>query len=326
MEKIKIGICGYGNLGKGVEKEISKANDMELKAIFTRRNPKEIQKNFNVEVIPSNKVFDFKNDIDVMIMCGGSAIDLPNQVPEMAKIFNTVDSFDTHAKIPEYFEKVNESAILANKTCTICGGWDPGLFSLIRLYGESILPQGSSHTFWGKGVSQGHSNAIRKIKGVKDGIQYTIPNNEIIKDIRSGKIININDKEKHIRQCFVVAENGANKDEIESEIKKMPNYFEGYKTEVNFITKEELKEKHNKLFHGGLVIHTGKTGDGNKQIMEYHLKLDSNPEFTASVLIALARATYRINKSGICGAKTILEIPPFFLSEKSIQELRKTIL
>ena len=326
MEKIKIGICGYGNLGKGVEKEISKVNDMELKAIFTRRNPKEIQKNSNVEVIQNNRISDFKNDIDVMIMCGGSAIDLPNQVPEMAKIFNTVDSFDTHAKIPEYFEKVNESAILANKTCTICGGWDPGLFSLIRLYGESILPQGSLHTFWGKGVSQGHSNAIRKIKGVKDGIQYTIPNNEIIKDIRSGKIININDKEKHIRQCFVVAENGANKDEIESEIKKMPNYFEGYKTEVNFITKEELKEKHNKLFHGGLVIHTGKTGDENKQIMEYHLKLDSNPEFTASVLIALARATYRINKSGIYGAKTILEIPPFLLSEKSIQELRKTIL
>ena len=326
MEKIKIGICGYGNLGKGVEKEISKVNDMELKAIFTRRNPKEIQKNSNVEVIQNNRISDFKNDIDVMIMCGGSAIDLPNQVPEMAKIFNTVDSFDTHAKIPEYFEKVNESAILANKTCTICGGWDPGLFSLIRLYGESILPQVSSHTFWGKGVSQGHSNAIRKIKGVKDGIQYTIPNYEIIKDIRSGKIININDKEKHIRQCFVVAENGANKDEIENEIKKMPNYFEGYKTEVNFITKEELKEKHNKLFHGGLVIHTGKTGDENKQIMEYHLKLDSNPEFTASVLIALARATYRINKSGIYGAKTILEIPPFLLSEKSIQELRKTIL
>ena len=326
MEKIKIGICGYGNLGKEVEKEISKVNDMELKAIFTRRNPKEIQKNSNVEVIQNNRISDFKNDIDVMIMCGGSAIDLPNQVPEMAKIFNTVDSFDTHAKIPEYFEKVNESAILANKTCTICGGWDPGLFSLIRLYGESILPQGSSHTFWGKGVSQGHSNAIRKIKGVKDGIQYTIPNNEIIKDIRSGKIININDKEKHIRQCFVVAENGANKDEIENEIKKMPNYFEGYKTEVNFIKEEELKEKHNKLFHGGLVIHTGKTGDVNKQIMEYHLKLDSNPEFTASVLIALARATYRINKSGIYGAITILEIPPFLLSEKSIQELRKTIL
>ena len=326
MDKIKIGICGYGNLGKGVEKEISKVNDIELKAIFTRRNPKEIQKNSNVEIIQNNRISDFKNDIDVMIMCGGSAIDLPNQVPEMAKIFNTVDSFDTHAKIPEYFEKVNESAILANKTCTICGGWDPGLFSLIRLYGASILPQGSLHTFWGKGVSQGHSNAIRKIKGVKDGIQYTIPNNEIIKDIRSGKIININDKEKHIRQCFVVAENGANKEEIENKIKKMPNYFEGYKTEVNFITKEELKEKHNKLFHGGLVIQTGKTGDGNKQIMEYHLKLDSNPEFTASVLIALARATYRINKSGIYGAKTILEIPPFLLSEKSIQELRKTIL
>lgn len=326
MEKIKIGICGYGNLGKGVEKEISKVNDMELKAIFTKRNPEKIQKLSKVNVIQYSKIFEFKDDIEVMIMCGGSATDLPNQVPKIAKYYNTVDSFDTHAKIPEYYENVNKSAIQENKTCTICGGWDPGLFSIIRLYGESFLPQGNSHTFWGKGVSQGHSNAIRSINGVKDGIQYTIPNEEMIKKIRSGKIINISEKEKHIRQCFVVAEDGANRKEIENKIKKMPNYFEGYKTEVNFISEEEMKEKHNKLFHGGLVIREGKTGDENNHIMEYQLKLDSNPEFTASILIALARATYRLNRLGVYGAKTILEIPPFLLSEKCIQELRKTLL
>ena len=326
MKKIRIGICGYGNLGKGVEKEITKANDMELKTIFTRRDPKNMQNNSNVKILEISKISDFKDKIDVMIMCGGSSNDLPNQVPKIAKIFNTVDSFDTHAKIPEYFDDVNKKSISSNKTCTICGGWDPGLFSVMRLYGKSMLPHGDTHTFWGKGVSQGHSNAIRKIKGVKDGIQYTIPNDEIIKKIKNGENVNINEKEKHIRQCFVVLEPDGDRKFIENQIMTMPNYFEGYQTQVEFITEEELKKNHNKMSHGGFVIHTAKTGDQNNQIMELNLKLDSNPEFTASVLISLARATYRLNKSGIYGAKTILEIPPFLLSEKGIDELRKTIL
>ena len=326
MEKIKIAICGYGNLGKGIEKEITKSNDMELVAIFTRREPSSLKIASSTPVISINDLSNWTDKIDVMIMCGGSATDLPEQVPEVAKLFNTVDSFDTHAKIPEYFEKVNQSAKTNNKTSIISGGWDPGMFSLMRLYANSILSNGSTYTFWGKGVSQGHSDAIRRIKGVKNAIQYTIPIEEAMNKARNGENPKLTTGEKHIRECFVVAEEGADKQKIENEIKTMPNYFDEYHTEVHFIKEEELKQNHSKMPHGGFVIHSGETGEGNKQIIEYSLKLDSNPEFTASVLIALARANYKMNKIGQYGAKTIFDIPPAYLSEKSSEELRKEIL
>ncbi len=326
MAKIKIAICGYGNLGKGIEKEISKSNDMELVGIFTRRDPKKLKINSDVAVINITDMEKFKDKIDVVIMCGGSATDLPQQVPSVSKLFNTVDSFDTHAKIPEYFEKVNLSAISANKTSTISGGWDPGMFSLMRLYANSILKNGSTYTFWGKGVSQGHSDAIRRIEGVKNAVQYTIPIEDAISRVRSGENPELKTAEKHLRECYVVLEEGADKDDIENKIKTMPNYFSDYNTEVHFISEEELKKNHSKMPHGGFVIHSGTTGSNNKQIIEYSLKLDSNPEFTASVLIALARATYRLNKQGSYGAKTIFDIPPVLLSEKTPEELRKELL
>ena len=326
MEKIKIAICGYGNLGKGVEKEISKSQDMELVGVFTRRDPSTLKINSNIPVINLDDIEKFKDKIDVVIMCGGSATDLPQQVPSVSKLFNTVDSFDTHAKIPEYFEKVNSSAILAKKTSTICGGWDPGMFSLMRLYANSILKNGSTYTFWGKGVSQGHSDAIRRIEGVKNAVQYTIPIEDAINRVRNGENPELKTAEKHLRECYVVLEEGANKDDIENKIKTMPNYFSDYHTEVHFVSEEELKKNHSKMPHGGFVIHSGTTGSGNKQIIEYSLKLDSNPEFTASVLIALARATYKLNKQGSFGAKTIFDIPPVLLSEKTPEELRKELL
>ena len=326
MEKIKIAICGYGNLGKGIEKEIFKTKDMELVGIFTRREPNSLKVNSSTPVININDINNWKDKVDVMIMCGGSATDLPEQVPAVAKEFNTVDSFDTHAKIPEYFEKVNESAKTNNKTSVISGGWDPGMFSLMRLYANSILSQGSTYTFWGKGVSQGHSDAIRRINGVKNAIQYTIPIDGAMNRVRNGENPKLSTGEKHLRECFVVAEEGADKQKISNEIKSMPNYFDEYHTEVHFITEEELKNNHSKMPHGGFVIHSGETGEGNKQIIEYSLKLDSNPEFTASVLIALARANYKMNKSGQYGAKTIFDIPPAYLSEKSAEELRKEML
>ena len=326
MNKIKIAICGYGNLGKGIESEISKSKDMELVAIFTRRNPESIITKSSIPIINVNDINKWTDKIDVVIMCGGSATDLPNQVPEIAKLFNTVDSFDTHAKIPEYFNVVNESALSANKTSIISGGWDPGMFSLMRLYADSILKNGSTYTFWGKGVSQGHSDAIRRISGVKNAIQYTIPIEEAMDRVRKGENPDLQTNEKHLRECFVVAEDGADKEKIEVEIKTMPNYFADYNTIVHFISEEELKQKHSKMSHGGFVIHSGETGEGNKQIIEYSLKLDSNPEFTASVLIALARADYRMNKEGKYGAKTIFDIPPVLLSEKTPEELRKQLL
>ncbi len=326
MEKIKIAICGYGNLGKGIESEISKSKDMCLVGIFTRRDPKNLKVNSDVPVININEINEWKDKIDVMIMCGGSATDLPNQVPEMAKIFNTVDSFDTHAKIPEYFNIVNESAKVNNKTSIISGGWDPGMFSLIRTYSNAILPEGKTYTFWGKGLSQGHSDAIRRIEGVKNAVQYTIPIEESMEKVRKGENPELSTSEKHLRECFVVAEEGANLDKIEKEIKTMPNYFSDYNTTVHFISEEELKKNHSKMAHGGFVIHSGKTGKENKHVIEYSLKLDSNPEFTASVLIALARANYRLNKKGEYGAKTILDIPPTFLSQKTPEELRKELL
>ena len=324
--KIKIAICGYGNLGKGVEKEITKSEDMELCAIFTRRDPKSLVINSNTPVVSIDEIDNWKDKIDVVIMCGGSATDLPVQVPNFAKVFNTVDSFDTHAKIPEYFNAVNESALSNNKTSLISGGWDPGMFSIMRVYANSILTDGSTYTFWGKGVSQGHSDAIRRIPGVKNAIQYTIPIEEAIEKVRNGENPNLTTREKHLRECFVVVEDGADKNNIEEQIKTMPNYFSDYETEVNFITEEELKRDHSKMPHGGVVIHSGNTGMGNKQIIEYSLKLDSNPEFTASVLIALARANYRMHQLGQYGAKTVLDIPPAMLSQKTPEELRKELL
>lgn len=326
MDKIKIAICGYGNLGRGIESEIKKSKDMEFVAIFTRRNPNTLNINSDTPVIGINEINEWKDKVDVMIMCGGSATDLPEQVPMAAKLFNTVDSFDTHAKIPEYFEKVNESAVSGNHTSLISGGWDPGMFSLMRLYANSILSDGKTYTFWGKGVSQGHSDAIRRIDGVKDARQYTIPIEEAMNKVRNGENPILTTGEKHLRECFVVAEEGADKQRIENEIKTMPNYFDEYQTTVHFISEEELKEKHSRMSHGGFVIHSGETGEGNKHIIEYSLKLDSNPEFTSSVLIALARATYRMNKNRQYGAKTIFDIPPAYLSEKTSEELRKLLL
>ena len=326
MDKIRIGICGYGNLGKGIEGEITKSKDLELVAIFTRRDPKALEVKSNVKVLHVDEVDNWKNKIDVMIMCGGSATDLPIQVPEMAKKFNTVDSFDTHAKIPEYYNSVNASALNGQKTALISGGWDPGMFSIMRTYANAILPKGETYTFWGKGVSQGHSDAIRRIDGVIDARQYTIPIEDAINRVRSGETPNLSAREKHLRECFVVVEEGADKVRIEHEIKEMPNYFSDYDTIVHFISQEELKRDHSKLPHGGFVIHSGKTGEGNTEIIEYSLKLDSNPEFTSSILIALARATYRLNVQGQYGAKTVLDIPPAFLSAKSGEELRKELL
>ena len=326
MENIRIAICGYGNLGRGIESEISKSKDMNLVGIFTRRNPESLIVNSNVPVINIKEINEWKDKIDVMIMCGGSATDLPMQVPEMAKIFNTVDSFDTHAKIPEYYQNVDNSARNSEKTSIISGGWDPGMFSLIRTYSNAILSEGKTYTFWGKGLSQGHSDAIRRISGVKNAVQYTIPIEESMERVRRGENPELSTREKHLRECFVVAEEGADIEKIEEEIKTMPNYFSDYDTTVHFISEEELKQNHSKMAHGGFVIHSGETGNGNKHVIEYSLKLDSNPEFTASVLIALARAAYRLNKKGEYGAKTILDIPPALLSQKTPEELRKELL
>lgn len=326
MDKVKVAICGYGNLGKGIESEITKSEDMELVAIFTRRNPESLKINSNTPVVSTTDMNEWTDKVDVMIMCGGSATDLPEQVPETAKLFNTVDSFDTHAKIPEYFEKVNESALSTNHTSIISGGWDPGMFSIMRTYADSILHNGGTYTFWGKGVSQGHSDAIRRISGVKNAVQYTIPIEEAMDRVRNGENPNLTVREKHLRECFVVAEEGADKEAIENEIKNMPNYFSDYDTTVHFITEDELKANHSKMPHGGFVIHSGETGSGNKQTIEYSLKLDSNPEFTASVLIALARANFRLHQKGDFGAKTVLDIPPAMMSTKTAEELRKELL
>ena len=326
MNKIRIAICGYGNLGRGIESEITKSKDMELVAIFTRRDPSTLKVASNTPVVNINEMQDWKEKVDVMIMCGGSATDLPKQVPEAAKLFNTVDSFDTHARIPEYFETVNKIAEENKKTSIISVGWDPGMFSVNRVYADSILPNGGTYTFWGKGVSQGHSDAIRRIEGVKNAIQYTIPIDEAVNRVRNGENPDLSVGEKHKRECYVVAEDGADKEKIENAIKTMPNYFDEYETIVHFISEEELKENHSKMPHGGFVIHSGETGNGNKQIIEYSLKLDSNPEFTSSVLLAVARANYRMHKAGMYGAKTILDIPPILLSPRTPEEIRKKML
>ena len=328
MEKIKIGIYGFGNLGKGVLEAIKQNPDMELVAIFTRRNPVDIvsQLKENVIVVSTNNVEEYKGKIDVMIACGGSATDLPEQTPMLAKIFNVVDSFDTHAKIPEHYAKVDEVAKKAETIGVISAGWDPGMFSLNRLYASAILPKGNTYTFWGKGVSQGHSDAIRRIDGVKDARQYTIPIEQAVNRVRSGENPNLTTREKHLRECFVVLEEGADKSKIEAEIKNMPNYFADYDTTVHFISEEELLKEHSGLPHGGNVLHSGETGAGNKEVIEYKLNLDSNPEFTGAVLVAVARAAYRMNKNGENGARTMFSIAPQLMSPLSEEELIKKLL
>ncbi|MCL2457153.1 MAG: diaminopimelate dehydrogenase, partial [Defluviitaleaceae bacterium] len=309
--KIRIGICGYGNLGRGVEAGIAHCGDMELVAFFSRR---ELQTKTNAPVVHIDDAAAWKNKIDVMILCGGSANDLPVQGPAFAKIFNTVDSFDTHAKIPEYLQKMDAAAKSGGNISIVSIGWDPGLFSLMRLYMGALIPNGQTYTFWGKGVSQGHSEAVRGIDGVIHAIQYTVPSEIAMQKIRNGKNPSLTTREKHTRECFVVASDSADRIRIENEIKNMPNYFSDYDTTVNFISAEEFKKNHGDLPHGGNVIHIGKTGDNNNQTVEFSLRLDSNPEFTASVLLCYARAAYRLSQKGERGAKTIFEIAPIFLS------------
>lgn len=326
---IKIGIYGYGNLGRGVEYAIRQNDDLELVAVFTRRPPDTVKIDTEgVNVYHIDAVKDMTDKIDVMILCGGSATDLPIQTPRLAELFNVVDSFDTHAKIPEHFENCDKAARKAGKTAIISVGWDPGMFSLTRMYSSAILPDGKEYTFWGKGVSQGHSDAIRRVEGVADGKQYTIPKEAALDAVRAGLNPELSTRQKHIRECFVVAKEGADKARIESEIKNMPNYFSDYDTTVHFISQEELERDHSGIPHGGFVFRSGQTGkDGeNKHIIEYRLKLDSNPEFTASVIAAYARAAYRLNKEGSYGCKTVLDIAPSYLSARSGEELRKELL
>ena len=326
---IKIGIFGYGNLAKGVELAVRKCPDMELAAVFTRRDPAGVKiKTEGVPVYHADDAIKHKDEIDVMVLCGGSATDLPEQTPEMAKYFNVIDSFDTHAKIPTHFENVDKCARESGKVGIISVGWDPGMFSLNRMYAGAVLPDGEDYTFWGKGVSQGHSDAIRRIEGVLDARQYTIPKEEALEAVRSGKNPDLSTRDKHLRECFVVAEEGADLERIKNEIVTMPNYFADYDTIVNFISMEELKANHSGIAHGGFVIRSGKTGENgeNKHIIEYSLKLDSNPEFTASVLTAYARAAYRLNKEGVKGCKTVFDIAPAYLSDKTGEELRKKLL
>jgi len=326
---IRIGILGYGNLGKGIECAIKQNSDMELKYIFTRRNPQSVKiLSENVKVLNIKDILSKKDEIDVLILCGGSATDLPVQTPEYAKYFNVVDSFDTHAKIPEHFANVNKASEESGKISIISVGWDPGMFSLNRLYANAILPNGCDYTFWGKGVSQGHSDAIRRIEGVKNAKQYTIPIETALERVRNGENPELSVREKHLRECFVVAEDGADKARIENEIKTMPNYFADYDTIVHFISEDELIKNHSGIPHGGNVIRTGTTGWNNehKHTIEYSLKLDSNPEFTSSVIVAYARAAYRMNQNGDKGCKTVFDIPPAMLSQKSNEELRKELL
>lgn len=326
---IKIGILGYGNLGRGVENAIRQNEDMELAAVVTRRNPEDIKiATEGVKVLKIDELPSLKDEIDVLILCGGSATDLPEQTPVYAEMFNVVDSFDTHARIPEHFEKVDEQAKKGGKTAIISCGWDPGMFSLNRLYAECILPEGKEYTFWGKGVSQGHSDAVRRLEGVLDCRQYTIPIEETLEEVRKGLNKELTARQKHRRECFVVAEEGADLGKIEAEIKSMPNYFADYDTTVHFITKEEMQRDHSGLPHGGCVLRTGVTGveKEHKHIVEYKLTLESNPEFTGSVIVSYARAAYRMSKEGQAGCKTVFDIAPAYLSPKSGKELRAHLL
>ena len=327
--KIRIGIFGYGNLGRGVECAIRQNDDMTLVAVFTRRDPKSLKiMTEGAKVVHVSDVESYKDKIDVMIICGGSATDLPEQTPALAKHFNVIDSFDTHAKIPEHFARVDASAKEGGKVAMISVGWDPGMFSVNRLMAGAILPDGKDYTFWGKGVSQGHSDAIRRVEGVLDGKQYTIPVESALEAVRSGDCPELSTRQKHLRECFVVAEEGADLARIEKEIKKMPNYFADYDTTVHFISAEELKRDHSGIPHGGFVIRTGKTGAGleNNHVIEYSLKLDSNPEFTASVIVAYSRAVARMAKEGDVGCKTVFDTPPTYLSPKSYGEIIAKLL
>lgn len=326
---IKIGILGYGNLGKGVECAVKHNPDMELAAVFTRRDKASLNiLTPGVKVCSVQEAESMKDEIDVMILCGGSATDLPVQTPEFAKCFNVVDSFDTHARIPEHFEAVDAAAKEGGHVGIISVGWDPGMFSLNRLYGNAVLPEGNDYTFWGRGVSQGHSDAIRRVEGVKDARQYTVPVEAALKAVRDGENPELTTRQKHTRECFVVAEEGADLKRIEEEIVTMPNYFADYDTTVRFISEEELMRDHKGIPHGGFVIRTGKTGWENEHshVIEYSLKLDSNPEFTASVIVAYARAAYRLSKEGAAGCKTVFDIAPAYLSPLSGEELRKHLL
>ena len=329
MSKIRIGIAGYGNLGKGVELAIRQNTDMELVGIFSRRDPESVKTlTPGTPVYKLDEAASMKDAIDVMILCGGSATDLPTQTPELAKHFNVIDSFDTHAKIPEHFANVDAVGKENNTLSIISVGWDPGLFSLNRIYAESILPNGKTYTFWGKGVSQGHSDAIRRVEGVKRGIQYTVPIDAALDAVRSGSQPELTTREKHLRECYVVPEEGADLAKIEESIKTMKNYFDEYDTTVTFITEEEFDAVHNTMPHGGFVMRSGVTGDGEKthQMIEYSLKLESNPEFTASVLVAYARALMRMKEHGMTGCATVFDVPPAYLSQMSGEELRAHLL
>ena len=325
---IRIGIYGYGNLGKGVESAIKQNPDLTAVGVFTRRDPSSVKTQTGIPVYHASKILDMVNDIDVVVICGGSATDLPEQTPYLAQYFNVIDSFDTHAKIPQHLKNVQDACSKSLKTAVISVGWDPGMFSLNRLLAGAILVDGKDYTFWGKGVSQGHSDAIRRIDGVLDAKQYTIPVESSLDAVRSGSNPELTTRQKHVRECFVVAKEGADLNKIETEIKTMPNYFADYDTTVHFITMDELKLNHSGIPHGGVVIRTGTTGlnGQNKHVIEYKLTLDSNPEFTSSVLVAYARAVYKMNKDGITGAKTVLDVPPIYLSNKSRDELISTLL
>lgn len=326
---IKIGISGYGNLAKGVESAIQQNDDLELVAVFTRRDPASVKiRDPKAGVYPVSELADFKDKIDVLVLCGGSATDLPEQTPEAAKLFNVIDSFDTHARIPEHFANVDAAAKASGKVGIISVGWDPGMFSLLRMISDAVLPEGNHYTFWGRGVSQGHSDAIRRIEGVKDARQYTIPVESSVDQVRAGENPTFTTRQMHTRECFVVAEEGADQAAIEEQIKTMPNYFADYDTTVHFISQEELDRDHAGLPHGGFVIRSGVNGwnKENQSIIEYNLKLDSNPEFTGSVLAAYARAAYRLNQEGVSGAKTVFDIAPAYLSSKSPEDLRSHLL
>ena len=325
---IKVGLYGYGNIAKGVECAVKQNADMVISCVFTRRDPATVKTISGAPVYNTNDILDHKNDVDILVMCGGSATDLPEQTPAMARYFNVVDSFDTHKKIPEHFENVDKAAKEGSKVAIISVGWDPGMFSLNRLFGSCILPDGADYTFWGKGVSQGHSDAIRRVEGVIDARQYTIPVDEALDAVRSGSQPELTTRQKHTRECFVVAEDGADKERITRDIVTMKNYFDEYDTTVHFISQEELDRDHKGIPHGGFVIRTGKTGVNleHNHVIEYSLKLDSNPEFTASVITAYARAAYKLYKEGACGCKTVFDIPPAYLSAKSPEELRKSML
>ena len=326
---IRIGILGYGNLGRGVECAVMQNPDMELRAVFTRRKPEELSVwSKTAKVCSVSELENWKDELDVLILCGGSATDLPKQTPKYAQYFHVVDSFDTHARIPEHFAAVDEAAKKGGKVAVISVGWDPGLFSLNRMYANAILPEGNDYTFWGRGVSQGHSDAVRRVPGVKDARQYTIPVESALEAVRAGKNPELSTREKHTRECFVVLEEGADPAKVEQEIKTMPNYFSDYDTTVHFISEEEMKRDHSSLPHGGFVLRSGVTGreKENHHLIEYTLKLDSNPEFTSSVLVAYARAAYRMASEGMSGCKTVFDIAPAYISAKSPEELRASML